>query len=79
MRNVVVTRRVDPLLPNLRSGEVRRCSEKTTPLRGLFWDLAVRKRIFSSHKQTLIAQMWCPDVPLLIYKSIYYSVYQELL
>jgi hypothetical protein len=40
---------------DMMSAGIRGCSEKSTIFRGLFWALTMRKKIFSSHKQTLIA------------------------
>ncbi len=53
---------IEEEVPNLRSVRVRRCSEKSTISRGLFWVLVMRKKILSSYKQTLIARMRCPAV-----------------
>jgi hypothetical protein len=52
----------DLMAPNLRSEIIRRCPEKSTFLWGLFWALAMCGRIFSSHKQALIAPMRWPAV-----------------
>src|SRR5258708_39788543 len=69
------------MIPSLRSGCVQRGSEKSTSFRALFWALELNKKIFSLHKQVLSSRIRWPAVPIPTfncYKSIIYTVYQEL-